>query len=196
MLSREARLVRHEDGQPWFIHGVGFDITELKQAQEELREERNVVAAIFDTVGALIVVTDREGRIVRFNRACERMTGCSHEEARGRSIWDICAPAEEIEGLRSIFRGLRDEQSPTEFESCRVNREGDRRTIAWSAAVLSGTRQTPTYVIASGIDVTEQRRAQSKFQGLLESAPDAMMVVDQKGKNRSGQRAGGEAVRL
>lgn len=178
----EARLVRREDGQPWFIHGVGFDVTELKQAQEELREERNVVSAIFDTVGALIVVTDREGRIVRLNRACERMTGCSHEEARGRFIWDLFVPPEAIEALKSIFAELRDKPSPTEYESCWMNREGDRRTVAWSAAVLPATRQTPTYVIASGIDVTAQRRAQSKFQGLLESAPDAMVVVDQRGK--------------
>ena len=78
----EARLVRREDGQPWFIHGVGFDITELKRMQDELREERNVVSAIFDTVGALIVVLDRDGRIVRFNRACEQMTGYSLEEAK------------------------------------------------------------------------------------------------------------------
>ena len=71
----EARLVRRDDGEPWFIHGVGFDITELKQVQEALQEERNLVSAIFDTVGALIIVLDRDGRIVRFNRACEQMTG-------------------------------------------------------------------------------------------------------------------------
>jgi len=34
----EVRMVRHPDGRPWFIHGVGFDITELKQAEEELKQ--------------------------------------------------------------------------------------------------------------------------------------------------------------
>src|ERR1700689_1976007 len=91
----EARLVRHEDGEPWFIHGVGFDITELKQAQEELQEERNVVSAIFDTVGAVVVVLDREGRIVRFNRACEQMTGYSINAAVGNCIWDLFILPEE-----------------------------------------------------------------------------------------------------
>jgi PAS domain S-box-containing protein len=34
----EAKMVRRDDGRPWFIHGVGFDITELKQAEQALKE--------------------------------------------------------------------------------------------------------------------------------------------------------------
>ncbi len=34
----EAKMVRRDDGRPWFIHGVGFDITELKQAERALKE--------------------------------------------------------------------------------------------------------------------------------------------------------------
>src|SRR5690606_5350929 len=37
----EAKMVRRPDGQPWFIHGVGFDITELKQAEQELTRARD-----------------------------------------------------------------------------------------------------------------------------------------------------------
>src|ERR1700730_3005973 len=47
----EAKMIRREDGQPWFIHGVGVDITELKKAENELQQERNVLSAILDTVG-------------------------------------------------------------------------------------------------------------------------------------------------
>src|SRR6201993_3406143 len=64
----EARMIRRPDGRPWFIQGVGFDITDLKRTEEELEGERNVVSAILDTVGALVVVVDRQGRVVRFNR--------------------------------------------------------------------------------------------------------------------------------
>ena len=113
----EARLVRREDGEPWFIHGVGFDITELKQAQEALQEERNVVSAIFDTVSALVIVLDREGRIVRFNRACQEMTGYTVEESRGARVWEQFAAGEEAEEFKRLFYRIRDNASRTEYES-------------------------------------------------------------------------------
>src|SRR6185369_5644012 len=70
-----ARMVMRPDGRPWFIHGVGFDITDLKRTEEALQEERKFASAVLDTVGALVLVLDADGRIVRFNRACERTTG-------------------------------------------------------------------------------------------------------------------------
>src|SRR6516164_2235325 len=46
----EAEMIRREDGRPWFIHGVGVDITELKLAEESLQDERNVLSASFSSV--------------------------------------------------------------------------------------------------------------------------------------------------
>ena len=92
----EAKMIRKQDGEPWFIHGVGFDITDLKRTEEALQEERNVVSAILDTVGALVVVLDPEGRIIRFNRACEQITGYSFEEVRGKFVSDLFLIPEDV----------------------------------------------------------------------------------------------------
>jgi PAS domain S-box-containing protein len=178
----EAKMIRREDGSPWFIHGVGVDITDLKEAEGALQHERNVLSAILDTAGALVVVLDPAGKIVRFNRACERLTGVSSEEARGRHVWELFLAPQDIEPFKAQLAQIFDSQSRTEFESSWMRRDGAQRVIAWSATVLPGIKQTPTYIIASGIDVTEQKRAQKRFQGLLEAAPDAVVVVNQEGK--------------
>jgi PAS domain S-box-containing protein len=51
----EAKMVRREDGQPWFIHGVGFDISEIKQAEEALRksEAHLLQAQKMESIGTL-----------------------------------------------------------------------------------------------------------------------------------------------
>src|SRR5258708_23081259 len=110
-------MIRKQNGEPWFIHGVGFDITDLKQTEEALQKERNVVSAILDTVGALVTVLDPEGRIVRFNRACELTTGYALDEVRGKPVWDFFLHAEEVDRAHSILSQLSGDLLPQHFQS-------------------------------------------------------------------------------
>lgn len=161
----EAEMIRREDGRPWFIHGVGVDITELKQAEEALQEERNVLSAILDIVGALIVVLDSQGRIVRFNRACEQTTGYRWEEVRGKSVWDLFLMPEEVDNFKGIFDQSNSAQLPRDSETYWLTRDGDPRLISWSGTVLAGKNGAPSHVIVTGIDITERKRLE---KGILE----------------------------
>jgi len=153
----DARMKRREDGRPWFIHGVAFDISDIKRIEEQLQEERNFVSTILDTVGALVVVLDGEGRILRFNPACELTTGYSMDEVQGKCVWDLFLFAEEADRFRAIFEVMRTDLLPHDYQSCWVTRHGDQRLIAWTSTLLPGSGDTSNYIIATGIDITERK---------------------------------------
>jgi PAS domain S-box-containing protein len=154
----DAKMMRRANGEPWFIHGVAFDISDLKRSEAELQDERNVVSAILDTVGALVVVLDKHGRIIRFNRASEITTGYSLEEVRGKRIWDLFLPPEEVNRFKSIFQRMSADVLPQEYQGYWITKQKSHRLIAWSSTMLPGSTGTPTLVIATGIDITEREQ--------------------------------------
>ncbi len=154
----DARMVRRPDGHPWFIHGVAFDISDLKHTERALKQERNFVSGILDTVGALVTVLDQEGRIVRFNRACELTTGYSFEEVRGKHIWEFFLLAEEAARSRSVIAQLSADLLPQDYQSHWVTRHGASRLIAWSNSQLPDSDGLPQYIIATGIDITDREQ--------------------------------------
>ncbi|BAZ36656.1 multi-sensor hybrid histidine kinase (plasmid) [Calothrix sp. NIES-4101] len=69
---------------------------QLQQIIKNFSQESDFVAAILDTIAALIIVLDKQGRIVCFNRACEEITQYSFAEVENKLFWDIFSLPKEI----------------------------------------------------------------------------------------------------
>jgi len=82
----EAKMVRSDDGRPWFIHGVAFDVTELKQAEESLKKNEEMLRGLFEFAPDTVVVVNHHGRIVRVNAQVEHMFGYNREELTGKPV--------------------------------------------------------------------------------------------------------------
>jgi PAS domain S-box-containing protein len=136
----------------------------------ELEEERDFSSAVMDTAGALVLVLDREGRIVRFNRACEQLTGYSLDEVAGRYVWDLFLIPAEVAAVQAIFEELRGGHFPIEHENYWMAQDGSQRLIAWSNTCLLDAEGSVEYVIATGIDVEEERKRQREASTLAELA--------------------------
>lgn len=156
----EANMIRRPDGQPWFIHGVGFDITDLKLAEDALEEERSVLSAILDTVGALVAVLDPDGRIVRFNKQWEVTTGYASEHMEGKAMWDLFPLSDDVEDFHKSFLLGKNGEAVRESEGLWVTPDGQERCFSWTFTVLKGRDGTTAHVVATGVDVTERRRVE------------------------------------
>jgi PAS domain S-box-containing protein len=153
----EAKMIAAADGRPWLIHGVGFDITDLKRAEQLLADERNLLSALLDTVGALVLVLSADGRVLRFNRECERISGYAFEEVRGRHFGSVFLAPADAPRFRAVLRSLRAGHPVAGYESDWITKDRGARRIAWSGAVLAGSAAAPPLVL-SGIDITERKR--------------------------------------
>ncbi|MBE9139037.1 PAS domain S-box protein [Nodosilinea sp. LEGE 07088] len=136
----------------------GLQAAQLVQTDEALRQERNFIAAVLDTVGALVVVLDRSGQIVRFNQACEHISGYRADDVCGQEIWNVLIPPAERAEVKAVFQQVKQTQSPNQHENYWLCRDDTRRLISWSNTVLKDAAGAIEYVIGTGIDVTEQRQ--------------------------------------
>jgi PAS domain S-box-containing protein/diguanylate cyclase (GGDEF)-like protein len=128
-----------------------------------LRSERNRLSAIVETAGTLVLMTDAEGRIVTFNRACEEALGWRAEGAIGRRCWDVVRCAAEPDAVRDLFAALPDEPRPRRLQGEWLTADGRTRSIAWTHTLLRREDGSVDYVLATGIDVTELRGAEQRL---------------------------------
>jgi PAS domain S-box-containing protein len=153
------------------FQGVARDITDRVNAQAELRSERDFVSAILDTAPSLVMVLDREGRVIRFNRACETLTGLTTAAVKGRPIWELpFLPDESREDIRRGLDGLVESTTPITLDRVWLDPRGGRHLIAWVISALRDESDQPVYLIGVGVDVTVARqleRLKSQFVSMV-----------------------------
>ena len=188
----EARMVRRDDGAPWFIQGVGFDVT---------RSE--------DGGGGAAGGAQRPHRHPRHRRRAGRGAGAGRRASRGSIAPASCERLLVREVAGPLLLGLF--PTPEESERCQAHRspssrrragpseyEDDwvrarrlppaNRLVEHDAARVDGA--TPSHIIATGIDVTERQRLQ---KALLEISAREQRRIGQDLHDGLGQHLTGIA---
>ncbi len=146
------------------IRSMDRDGRVRSRVESALSVERTFVSTVLDTVGALVAVFDTAGRIVRFNRTCEIVSGYDFQSMSGRYLWEKLIPVEDIPEAIGNFERLRQGNFPVSFENFWQHRDGSLRRIAWSATGLVDPQGNTNFIIATGIDVTLQREAEATLR--------------------------------
>ena len=124
----------------------------------------------------LLAILDARGQLSQTNPAWESVLDWTADELLGKPVWELIAPEDHPRALKNHKRILANE-SLTEVEYRCLRKDGSYRWILWNAKLIPG--ESSIYLV--GRDITERKRAEQTFQDLLESAPDAMVVVNEFG---------------
>ncbi len=183
------------------VRQVDLATREHQRVHSALTVERNFVSAVLNTVGALVSVFDTAGRIVRFNRACETISGFESEEMIGRYIWERLIPGEGVPDAMREFDSIRAGGFPTTFENYWQTKTGTLRRIAWSATALLDAQKQVAFIIATGIDVTVQRlqeetlkESEARYRQIVEGSLGMVCTHDLEGVLLSLNRQGAAGI--
>ena len=129
-----------------------------------------------------MVIVDQEGTIVMVNAQMETLFGYSREEVMSKRV-EMLVPTR-FRDVHPFHRGQysknpRLRPMGADLELYALRKDGTEFPVEISLSPMESDEEN--LIIAAIRDITDRKRAEEKFRGLLESAPDAMVVVDQQG---------------
>ena len=121
---------------------------------------------VVSEANAVIVILDREGKIQRFNRLCEEYTGVKEQDVIGKTAFELFMSAPEAAAARENVSRFFSNGGPYEVERWIKTRKGPRLFLFRNRFVHSGSGKNEIYLICSGTDITEERKAQERLRVL------------------------------
>ncbi len=167
-----------------FVFGLlNRETRDRAQAEEQLRASEEKFRALADTANDAIVSADSRGNIIYFNGGAERMFGYSACEATGKPLTLLMPERFHDAHRRGLERYLSTGEARVVGKTVELaGRRKDGAEFPLELSLSSWKTEEGTFFTGILRDITERKRAERKFQQLLESAPDAIVVVNQEGR--------------
>ncbi len=184
VLETSGTPIISEQGELLGYRGTDRDITGRKVMERKLKKEQIFNHQLVQAAGSIIVVMDRSGCIVRFNRAAEKITGYTFAELENRPIWETLIPYDVREQVKAVFEHLKAGDIVAHYQNEWRMKDGSHRLFDWFNTILSEEDGRVSHILSHGYDITEQKRLEQeliqnnqRFYNMFELSPDPVWII-------------------
>ncbi|MFP4364415.1 MAG: ATP-binding protein, partial [Spirochaetia bacterium] len=164
----------HVSFHPTFIDGnitgatvYSRDITNMKQRQNEIQQEKDRLKATLRCIADAVITTDTEGRITLMNSQAQKLTSAVYTEAEGKYIEEVLrtrSPARFRQLIGHAIKTSVSSEVPEREEI--ITKNGIQRLISYSIAPISTPDNSVTGTVISFRDITNQERMEREIQNI------------------------------
>src|ERR1700730_54704 len=166
--------------------GAGWTILQLisrVQTRESLQDSEEKYRMLVDGIhDYAIFMLDPQGQVVSWNAGAERVKGYTAEEIIGHNFSCFFPPEDMKQGRPQELLRLTALSGRQEEQGVRVRKDGSRFLANITFTALHDRAGNLKGFSEFSHDLSESKESGAKYRGLLEAAPDAMVVVNQEGE--------------
>jgi protein-histidine pros-kinase len=181
-VNTSAKAVYDDQNELQFIAVSHKDVTQLKVVSHGRSLEAKY-RGLLETVPDAIVMVNNTGRIVLINAQAQQLFGYTREELLGQPI-ELLLPERfrggHIGHRTRYFKEPKTRTMGAGLELYATRKDGTEFPVEISLSPLQ--IEETTFAMSAIRDIGERKKAEAKFRGLLESAPDAVIIVDKDGE--------------
>lgn len=172
----------YEDGVFMGYRGVSSDITAEREVLQKLQHLASENKALIENSPDMMMLFDESGKILRANRAIERIAGYEPDEVVGRNYAEFVTPDTETATHAVVDEVRGANGNVTDFENCWTRKDGSRVHLSWAIRRLADKDlyyTTARDVSDRYLARAELRHANQRLHSIIESIGDAFFSVDQ-----------------
>ena len=187
IMDCRTQVIKDENGEPVALFGISTDITDYKQVEKRIENEKSFLSTIFDNIAESLIICDEKGFIVRFNDAARRLHGVPEKPVPPEK-WTDYYDLYKIDGVTPLpmediplYRALNGELVQN-AEIAVIPKNSSPRYLVCNGQALTDNKGKINGAVIAMHDITQNKLAEEQSYRLMEAinaSMDGIALLDQ-----------------